>query len=782
MALLQKVRTLSNERLDLPDFRNLSDFVCADLKAIFKNSFTNENFVISGFFTTGTGSNILAIELAGSSALFGKDDGAMYIGASNLASLTYNGLTPSATNYVELYLEEDTGGADVRAFWDPTANSGQGAEFSQIVDTFTFTKVSLYVNTGSFTGDSNKIQICEVDTDGSGVITAIRDKRNLFFRLGRSNDATYSYPWNSRTEPGTSFNGADKDITNIKDMFDALSDSIREIKGSTYWFELSPITLAGSFRATGLSTLVGVSSNSRFYWSGTELAITDDSGTPSDSDVIAYLRLFDSTANISLTRQQGLNAIAINDGEILWIELPDPLASFSYDSVGVAPANYRVSARGSVPLTDKAYWLAYREGNKLYLRGLGEMDAGEAREINDETPESLQNFLGFDPETASSIPYTNFPTGLLPYTFTTADTLVDTISANTGNINYVNNILENSNPYDEPLVVVAGAPADDNEIGGPVTAGTNINLPLDSRDSNSTEYYVVGKGQLEVYLNGNYLTVGDDWLEVGTVGNNSSIIQINIDLAIGDRLTFRSDAIGGIISTSGGTTSLQDAYNNGSAITTAVGIPFTVGGAATKVAVFNGDIDVTGVIDPKGITFDPQAANPLSASQSGLWVENVDNALIYSRPSQPDVNIVEIASGNVAAKANEINFLNLSGSPIAKLTPVRIDVAGGINTINVSNEAEALAIVGLVRPSSIADSSSGQVVTGGILEDVTTTALFGDILYVSKTGGVTTTKPSIGSGGFVAGDFVIRLGVIAKDVTNPAQKNLIVNITIVGQL
>ena len=36
MALLQRVRLLSQERLDLQDFNNLSNFICADFGAIHK--------------------------------------------------------------------------------------------------------------------------------------------------------------------------------------------------------------------------------------------------------------------------------------------------------------------------------------------------------------------------------------------------------------------------------------------------------------------------------------------------------------------------------------------------------------------------------------------------------------------------------------------------------------------------------------------------------------------------------------------------------------------------
>jgi len=779
MALLQRTRILPNQRLDLPDFNKIEDFVCADFKAIQRNAWTNQNFIFSGFNATGVGTNTISVAIANSSLIMGQDDGVLYIGAPSLSALSSSSLSPATTNYIEISVTQDTGGADSRAFWDPTAAGGQGAEFSQIVDTFTFLKASLVINTSNFSGDADKVKVCEVDVNGSGVITAIRDKRDLFFRLGRGTNPTFAFSWASRTEPvNTQFTGADKDIKNFKQFFDAVMDSIREIKGTTYWFEQAPITLGGSFRATGLSILVGATAGARFYWTGTALTITDDSGIPLDSDVIAYVRLFDNTSNIQLTRQEGGNAISIADGEVLWIELPDPLTTVTYDSVGLTATNYRVSARGSVPLDDDVYWLAYREGSRLYLRGLGELDAGEAKEINDETTESLATFLGFDPETATSVPYTELPDPSLPGQFTTASTLVTAISENAKNINFLNTVL-NGNPYEEKMDIVAGAPANDNEFTGPVSPATNLSLPLDSRDGNSTEYYIVGSGGLELYLNGIYLFVGDDWTEVGTIGNPSSIVQIQIPLVVGDRLTFRHAVVGGFVGGGGGPVSLQNAYNNGSTILVTPGFPFTVNGPPGKIAVFNGDIDVTGIIDPKGITFSREASDPLPA-QDGLWVDNTGD-LKYKKNGGSTINISAIGAGAGTAASGEVPLENQTGSTINKLKPIRVNSLGYMEDIDVSIEAEALACVGVLAANTV-NAAQGSVVVSGVLKDITTTADYGEPVYVSKTGDITNVKPDIGVGGFVAGDWVIRLGVISRNTSNPTLKDLIVNVAIIGQL
>jgi len=104
-----------------------------------------------------------------------------------------------------------------------------------------------------------------------------------------------------------------------------------------------------------------------------------------------------------------------------------------------------------------------------------------------------------------------------------------------------------ANAYDEPLAVVSGAPADDNEVTGPVSYGTLLTLPLDSRDSDNSQAYVVGKGVLEVNLNGQQLTLGTDFNESGPAGSASTQFQILQNLEIGDKLDIRIKTNGGYV-------------------------------------------------------------------------------------------------------------------------------------------------------------------------------------------------------------------------------------------
>ena len=124
---------------------------------------------------------------------------------------------------------------------------------------------------------------------------------------------------------------------------------------------------------------------------------------------------------------------------------------------------------------------------------------------------------------------------------------------------------------------------------------------------------------------------------------------------------------------------------------------------------------------------------------------------------------------------------NNTGTIFTKGTPVRINTSGELDFVNVSVESEILNIAGIAS-QNIPTGLSGMFINNGKIEGIITSAAFGDVIYISKTGGLTNIKPSIGVGSFVAGDFSVMVGVIAKNEANPLVKDLILNIDIQGQL
>lgn len=109
----------------------------------------------------------------------------------------------------------------------------------------------------------------------------------------------------------------------------------------------------------------------------------------------------------------------------------------------------------------------------------------------------------------------------------------------------------NIDPYEEKITIIVGAPADDNEITGPVVASTSVKLPKNSRNADVQETYVIGEADVVIFLNGNRLIVGKDYAESSTTE-----VQFTFQLEIDDELIFtKAEALG---SSGGGTSSGQN--------------------------------------------------------------------------------------------------------------------------------------------------------------------------------------------------------------------------------
>lgn len=137
--------------------------------------------------------------------------------------------------------------------------------------------------------------------------------------------------------------------------------------------------------------------------------------------------------------------------------------------------------------------------------------------------------------------------------------------------------------------------------------------------------------------------------------------------------------------------------------------------------------------------------------------------------------------GSGSSRAVTTNFQNGSGGTLAMGSPVAINTSGQLIVPNVSTEAHIQAMVGLTG-ISIPNAATGAVVQSGRLEEVTTSFAIGDSFYLSKTGGLTNVKPDIGVGGFVAGDFVVFLGVVVKNEFNAILKDFKIMMSVIGQL
>lgn len=139
------------------------------------------------------------------------------------------------------------------------------------------------------------------------------------------------------------------------------------------------------------------------------------------------------------------------------------------------------------------------------------------------------------------------------------------------------------------------------------------------------------------------------------------------------------------------------------------------------------------------------------------------------------------SSANASSRQTKSGYQNGTGSTLAQGTPVATDATGQLINVDPANESTVLSIVGLAA-ADIPSAASGEVVDAGRLEKITTSFAIGDAIYVGKTGNLINTKPSLGSYGFVSGDFVIFVGVIVKNEFDVSAKDIKLMLSVIGQL
>lgn len=273
MAVLGRVLFSSAERVDLPDLLSIDSYAAGDWKYFVQSlTGTTKPYVLYGFDVinpmSAIGTPNCSIRVADSIAYYpGSSAGPFFYGLPsgnpNSAPLVPS-LRTNTINYIYLTLTTFNTAQDTRALWDPDRNGGVGGEFTQDVNTESVIQAQVNVSTGSF--PANTIPLAIV-TMGPTAITAIQDARDMFFRLGTGGlnpnpSSAYTFkslpsPSYARAEPGTtvanisdpnSFQGGDKNIQTLKEWMDVVMTKLKELGGTTYWYQdTSTFTLTSLF-------------------------------------------------------------------------------------------------------------------------------------------------------------------------------------------------------------------------------------------------------------------------------------------------------------------------------------------------------------------------------------------------------------------------------------------------------------------------------------------------------------------------------------------------------
>lgn len=461
------------------------------------------------------------------------------------------------------------------------------------------------------------------------------------------------------------------------------------------------------------------------------------------------------------------------DGQFNLASVPTT-TSFTYSQTGDADGS---SSGGTV--ADVA---------KIYIRNFGALNQGESINIDDHVSSQTLQYIGSTSETDSTPIYSQYSTRPL--------TVVTDGQNLTQAIGKIDQTI--STPvYDEELYFASG-----------LAANTSITLPNNTRDSNAPQFFAPAAGFLQVYLNQLYKSQGGsaDWVAI-----DSQHISFNYALPNDSRVHFRIATLGGNNSTSGGgggisTTSnlgtgvgiaagvsgtdaqfkslvqganitltagangitidstagggsLQNAYSGGNTIANVPGQPVTITASGSeKAAIFNGDINVTGLIDPTGLQLTPQSSSPIPSGQNGIWVDTAQDLHYQGNGTDLDISatIAELVAGTGTNYLSK-TAVNTSGSTIPAGTPVYSPSPGNIApaTGSVANQSRVIG----VTINSIANSASGLVAYSGYVPNILTGMTHGAYLYLSQTPGVMTSTPPA-SPTYPTGFNVVIVGVV----------------------
>lgn len=425
-----------------------------------------------------------------------------------------------------------------------------------------------------------------------------------------------------------------------------------------------------------------------------------------------------------------------SNDEVAWV-------SINRDSGAAANLAVTVTSIASLVMTDNTVIIARRLGTTVNV-GTGSflLISGESKELDAGLSIQNRTFIGAVSEADANPQYTS------------NGVVADNDPLNVA-ISKIDEVL--SRPaYDEVLSFPTG-----------LTVGTPITLPNNSRNGGAAQLYNTAAGLLQIHHNQLYKRQGVDWNAV-----NSSTISFNYDLPNHSEVHFRIATIGGIsIGGGGGSSTLQDAYNNGNTITTSAGVPVTINGPPGKLLVVNGDVDITGVIDPKGLQLDPQASNPLSGP--GIW-NDTSGRLMHTdgvTPINISQTLTNVAAGTASAALTR-SMLNSTGFTIPAGTPVYTNTSGHIAPATGSVDSSA-RVIG-VTVASIADGASGLVALVGVVVGGFGSFAHGSYLYLTATPGVLTdVAPTII--GYLAGFNVVKVGIVEGS-------NLFLQIQHIGKL
>lgn len=183
----------------------------------------------------------------------------------------------------------------------------------------------------------------------------------------------------------------------------------------------------------------------------------------------------------------------------------------------------------------------------------------------------------------------------------------------------------NAPDYVEDINIVASGATPPTSLNGPVSSGTLITLPNNTRLGSIPQKYTVGKGVLELFLNGQYLNLGVDWVEYGTPGSASNQFQILRTLVVFDVLELRINTGGGSAGGGEGPPGIQGPP--GSPGSNSAGGPVPVSIKTSSYSVLNSDCFLAANCTSGNITFTMYPASGAGNTGRIVYFKKIDSSI-----------------------------------------------------------------------------------------------------------------------------------------------------------
>lgn len=413
----KKFRFVADERYDLPHHDKMLELISSEFYAFNEYFLSPNNKIVRGWEIINNGGLQVKVRQNVDSFLFnterdGNEGQVLWKTSDDALTLT---LADNAINYVEVQIVATTCAPDTVAIWDTTANGGQGEEFTQTVDTITEQHPQLVSNNITFSGDPDKLPLAVVTTAG-GLITSIVDARDFFYHL--------------ETDWNFGLTRTDKTIYSLKNAYDAITTSIKELKGGTAWYD-KPFA---SNKLLKEYQNMFISGGGIIEWEGSQGA--DTLGWSNDLQI--------EIADRSNTYTVSAGTIVLTDGQAMYVDIPEgasaPLVPQVADlsAVPIDPSSPGFSAGIQV--------LFFRRGSTIYgIMDIPELDSGESGSIGLDLPISIRQRLGITSDTS-----------MQSYTSTTIISSTDTYPEAISELDLAVNQALSDTAIEETIIASAG--------------------------------------------------------------------------------------------------------------------------------------------------------------------------------------------------------------------------------------------------------------------------------------------------------------------------------------